>query len=107
MREIYEVLTSLEPTAAELIELRARDIAPQLPDLRAARDQLRGYVQRRGAGTVEVLRRKRLAIVTEETVAALQAMRWPGNIRQLRNVLSRAIVLSGSREEIRESDIEF
>ena len=38
-------------TAAELIELRARDIAPQLPDLRAARDQLRGYVQRRGAGT--------------------------------------------------------
>jgi len=40
-------------TAAALTELRARDIAPPLPDLRDAREQLRGYVLRRSASTAQ------------------------------------------------------
>lgn len=40
-------------TAAALTELRARNIAPQLPDLRSAREQLRGYVLRRSASTAQ------------------------------------------------------
>lgn len=39
--------------AAELTELRARNIAPQVPDLRVAREQLRGYVLRRTTGTAQ------------------------------------------------------
>lgn len=40
-------------TATQLTELRARNIDPELPDLRAAREQLRTYVQRRTARAVE------------------------------------------------------
>ncbi len=32
--------------------------------------------------------------VTEEAMAALQACEWPGNVRQLRNVIERTIILS-------------
>ncbi len=35
----------------------------------------------------------------------LQAYSWPGNIRELANVLERAAILSGSREEIRSEHL--
>lgn len=38
-------------------------------------------------------------------LALLLAQTWPGNVRQLRNVIQRAVVLSGEREEIGEEDI--
>jgi DNA-binding NtrC family response regulator len=41
----------------------------------------------------------------EEALALLAAAPWPGNVRQLRNVVQRAIVLSKGREEIAEEDI--
>lgn len=37
---------------------------------------------------------------------ALEAYRWPGNIREMRNVLERAVLL-GSRHEVRASDLSF
>jgi transcriptional regulator with PAS, ATPase and Fis domain len=43
--------------------------------------------------------------VSEDALALLMTGRWPGNVRQLRNVMQRAIVLSGMREEIAERDI--
>jgi two-component system nitrogen regulation response regulator NtrX len=36
--------------------------------------------------------------LTEEAVAALQAYAWPGNVRQLRNVLERTLILAGRGE---------
>lgn len=33
-------------------------------------------------------------VISEEAVAALQAYDWPGNVRQLRNVVERAIILT-------------
>ena len=42
----------------------------------------------------------------EDSVAALQAMRWPGNIRQLRNVIERVLILAEDTGPIRPSELE-
>jgi len=43
-------------------------------------------------------------VITKEAVKALQDRNWPGNIRELRNVIERLIILSG--KEILESDVK-
>ena len=42
----------------------------------------------------------------DETVAALQAMRWPGNIRQLRNVIERVLILAEDNGPIQPAELE-
>ncbi|QRZ14835.1 sigma-54-dependent Fis family transcriptional regulator [Paracoccus methylovorus] len=42
----------------------------------------------------------------EETCAALQAMNWPGNIRQLRNVIERVLILGDGVGPIQPSELE-
>ncbi|RMC37814.1 sigma-54-dependent transcriptional regulator [Paracoccus alkanivorans] len=42
----------------------------------------------------------------DDTVAALQAMRWPGNIRQLRNVIERVLILAEETGPIKPSELE-
>lgn len=42
----------------------------------------------------------------EETVAALQSMRWPGNIRQLRNVIERVLILAETSGPIMPAELE-
>ncbi|ARJ69640.1 sigma-54-dependent transcriptional regulator [Paracoccus contaminans] len=42
----------------------------------------------------------------EETVAALQAMRWPGNVRQLRNVIERVLILGEGNGPIQPCELE-
>ncbi|WP_022706607.1 MULTISPECIES: sigma-54-dependent transcriptional regulator [Paracoccus] len=42
----------------------------------------------------------------EETVAALQSMRWPGNIRQLRNVIERVLILAEGPGAIQPAELE-
>ena len=42
----------------------------------------------------------------EDTVAALQSMRWPGNIRQLRNVIERVLILAEGPGPIQPSELE-
>ena len=42
----------------------------------------------------------------EDSVAALQAMRWPGNIRQLRNVIERVLILAEDAGPIRPAELE-
>jgi len=42
----------------------------------------------------------------EDTVAALQAMRWPGNIRQLRNVIERVLILAENQGPILATELE-
>jgi two-component system nitrogen regulation response regulator NtrX len=44
--------------------------------------------------------------VAEEALAALQAHDWPGNVRQLRNIMERTLILApGDRVECIESDL--
>lgn len=42
----------------------------------------------------------------EETCAALQAMHWPGNIRQLRNVIERVLILGDGTGPILPAELE-
>jgi transcriptional regulator of acetoin/glycerol metabolism len=44
--------------------------------------------------------------VTPDALRALQAYDWPGNIRELRNVVERALLLCG-RSEVHERDLTF
>ncbi|WP_273501423.1 sigma-54-dependent transcriptional regulator [Paracoccus sphaerophysae] len=42
----------------------------------------------------------------DDAVAALQTMRWPGNIRQLRNVIERVLILGDGTGPIQPSELE-
>ncbi|MDO5658743.1 MAG: sigma-54 dependent transcriptional regulator [Paracoccus sp. (in: a-proteobacteria)] len=42
----------------------------------------------------------------EETVAALQALNWPGNVRQLRNMVERVLILAEDSGPINPSELE-
>ena len=43
--------------------------------------------------------------LTPEAEAQLQTMRWPGNIRQLRNTLERALILGGEQGDIQPEEL--
>ncbi len=44
-------------------------------------------------------------IVSEEAIARLQTMSWPGNIRQLKNVIERVLILGDSDKPIDASEL--
>ena len=46
-----------------------------------------------------------LRLLSPEAEAQLQTLRWPGNVRQLRNTLERALILSGDTGPIRPEDL--
>jgi DNA-binding NtrC family response regulator len=72
-----------------------RERAEDVPLL--ARDLLAGIKADLGRPAVEL---------APDAMTALQAYRWPGNIRELRNVLERALLLS-DRTVIRREDLQF
>jgi two-component system response regulator PilR (NtrC family) len=45
---------------------------------------------------------KRVAKVSEEAMSLLQAYSWPGNVRQLENVIERAVALEMTEAVLRE-----
>jgi len=49
---------------------------------------------------------KKISGFTETAKAALSAYRWPGNIRELQNVMERAVILSGGVIDIMQLNIE-
>lgn len=58
---------------------------------------------------IEKMHRKQglpLRELPEDSIAALQAMRWPGNIRQLRNVIERVLILAEDSGPIRPAELE-
>jgi transcriptional regulator with AAA-type ATPase domain len=50
---------------------------------------------------------KRRRQISPEALIKLQAHDWPGNVRDLRNVLQRAVIYSASRAMIQPADIIF
>jgi two-component system nitrogen regulation response regulator NtrX len=46
-----------------------------------------------------------LRSLSEEALALMQTMRWPGNVRQLKNLLERILILGSSDSQIEASEI--
>jgi len=65
--------------------------APSLAERREDIPELAGYFVARLAGMSGVAPRA----IGEDALAALQAADWPGNVRQLRNVIERILILAG------------
>ncbi len=74
---------------------RLNVVPVRLPALRERREdlpELVGHLLTRIAAE----RRTPVPVVSEEAMAALQSYDWPGNIRQLRNILERTLILAPS-----------
>lgn len=69
-----------------VVPLRAPGLAERREDI----PELAGYFVGRLAGTSGVPARQ----IAEDALAALQAADWPGNVRQLRNVIERILILA-------------
>jgi two-component system nitrogen regulation response regulator NtrX len=69
-----------------VVPLRAPGLAERREDI----PELAGYFVGRLAGMSGVPARQ----IAEDALAALQAAEWPGNVRQLRNVIERILILA-------------
>jgi DNA-binding NtrC family response regulator len=81
---------------------RLRVVSIELPPLRAHKDDIpllaQAFLQLHGA------RLGRIARLTKEALATLERYDWPGNIRELKNAIERAMVLCRG-EEVGASDL--
>jgi len=81
---------------------RLRVVSIELPALRTHKDDIpilaQSFVQLHGA------RLNRTARLSKEAAATLERYDWPGNIRELKNAIERAMVLCRG-EEIRAADL--
>jgi transcriptional regulator with PAS, ATPase and Fis domain len=74
-----------------------------VPPLRERRDDVEPLV-RHFLSTFSVAHNKALPSVTEQAMERLQAYDWPGNVRQLRNVIERLVIRSHA-EAISHTDL--
>jgi transcriptional regulator with PAS, ATPase and Fis domain len=85
-----------EGTFREDLYYRLHVIPVQLPPLRERRDDIPLLVSHflekfaPGAG----------AQMSQQAMRALMAFHWPGNVRQLENVIDRAVTMSGGRQQL-------
>lgn len=84
---------------------RVSTLVLSVPALRDRKEDLPRLAQEILA-RMESRGRRRQVTLHPEALASLQAYRWPGNIRELRNVLERAVLLS-DRAELRREDLHF
>lgn len=69
----------------------------RIPPLRERREDIPPLAAQLLGGIARDLARPRL-VLAPETVTRLQSAPWPGNVRQLRNVLERAAILTDGQE---------
>jgi two-component system nitrogen regulation response regulator NtrX len=72
---------------------RLNVVPVRLPPLRERREDIPELVSHFLA-RFAAERRMHLLRISEEAMAALQAHEWPGNVRQLRNIIERTIILA-------------
>src|SRR5262249_29888156 len=95
---------------------RLNVIPVQLPPLRERKedipllvqhflDKLRDERTPRPAAERDRRSGDRSLTVSQEAMRRLMAYHWPGNVRQLENVIERAVALSGGRPEIDVGDL--
>jgi transcriptional regulator with GAF, ATPase, and Fis domain len=73
---------------------RLNGMTVEIPPLRERLDELPQYV-RQFIGEVCAKLGRPPATISEDALAMLKAHPWPGNLRELRNVIDRALVLAG------------
>lgn len=84
---------------------RLNVVPVRLPPLRERREDIPELVSHFLA-RFAAERRIRSPRISEEAMAALQAHEWPGNVRQLRNIIERTIILApGDRVSCIEVDL--
>jgi len=84
---------------------RLNVVPVRIPPLRERREDIPELVSHFFA-RIAAERRMQSPSITEEAMAALQAHDWPGNIRQLRNVIERTLILApGDRAQCIEVDL--
>jgi len=64
-----------------------------IPPLRERRSEIAPLVQTFIAGLCEQLGRRPRPRLSDDAIAALEGYAWPGNIRELRNIVHRALLL--------------
>jgi len=84
---------------------RVSTLVLTVPPLRERPDDL-PLLARRLLASIAPGRGRREVTLTDEAIKALQRYPWPGNIRELRNVLERAMLLT-DRGELRAKDLHF
>ena len=84
---------------------RLNVVPVRLPPLRDRREDMRELVSHFLA-RIAAERRMAAPTISEEAMAALQAHDWPGNVRQLRNIIERTLILApGDRAACIEVDL--
>ena len=99
--DVRVVSASSRQLSAEIAEGRFREdlyyrlnvVPVHLPPLSERREDIPGLVEHFVA-RYAAARRVATPSVSAEAMAALQAYDWPGNVRQLRNVVERTIILA-------------
>ena len=78
----------------------------EVPPLRERREDI-PFLVRHFVAVFSREMRRTITTIPAKTMAALQEWRWPGNIRELQNVIERAVILStGSTLEVPESTFQ-
>jgi transcriptional regulator with AAA-type ATPase domain len=77
----------------------------RLPNLRERRTEIPTLAVAILDSINQTLKKQRQ--ISPEALIKLQAHDWPGNVRDLRNVLQRAVIYSASRATIQPADIVF
>ena len=77
---------------------RLNGITLEIPPLRERPTEIDGLITLFVADVCRRSRRADVPVVAKDALALLKGYRWPGNIRELRNIIERAVILcSGSR----------
>ncbi|HYT67106.1 MAG TPA: sigma-54 dependent transcriptional regulator [Vicinamibacterales bacterium] len=94
-----------EGTFREDLFYRLNVIPVQLPPLRDRRDDIpllvQHFLQKLGAEQIP----PRIATMSQEALRRLMSYPWPGNVRQLENVVERALAFSHGRSQIDVADL--
>jgi DNA-binding NtrC family response regulator len=81
---------------------RINTLVIRMPPLRSRPEDIAAL-----AGHFVLLASRGRVCVGSSAIEKLVGFSWPGNIRQLRNIVHRALVLAGGSDELRAEHIEF
>jgi Nif-specific regulatory protein len=84
---------------------RLNNVVITLPPLRDRRSDISRLAIHLLQSINKNMRRQRQ--LSPEALVALQSKQWPGNIRELKSVLQRSVILSGEKHVLRPEDLQF